>query len=306
MCSNQCYRHKCWGTDTSVIPQTCVQCYRHKWCAQTLQWLQQQEQGTHLYLWWRSCLSLSGPQPATTQRPPGTLHAQHMCATRPFLYIIPHYITSACTQPICGPYSHVLSFSASDVCMTSLPCLFGSSTILSTSITMHWCLAQTHQMSASFSRRWCSLASFDQGRAVLTVKTRQCKLQLDWFILPYLILLRSQRNLFWMLSHFESIRLAISKHKTSNPYWFPPIPRYFKKTLPSISQGVSSHVTWLQCPAHRELNGTATAALNPAKKRFQHFAPNEVVGLMQHFQRIYKVSKQLNDAKVKPCVQTHL
>ena len=57
--------------------------------------------------------------------------------------------------------------------------------------------------------------------------------------------------------------------------------------------------------AHRELNGTATAALNPAKKRFQHFAPNEVVGLMQHFQRIYKVSKQLNDAKVKPCVQTH-
>ena len=119
------------------------------------------------------CLGLSQPLPK-----------DHLALSMLNIYVqlALSFISSPIISPqlaICGPYSHVLSFSASDVCMTSLPGLFGLSTILSTIITMRWCLAQTHQMSASFSRRWCSLASFDQGRAVLTVKTRQCKLQLD-------------------------------------------------------------------------------------------------------------------------------
>ena len=59
--------------------------------------------------------------------------------------------------------------------------------------------------------------------------------------------------------------------------------------------------------AHRELNGTATAELNLVKKHFQHFAPDEVlVGLMQHFQKIYKVSRQLNDAYWKPCTYKNM
>ena len=87
-------------------------------------------------------------------------------------------------------------------------------------------------------------------------------------------------------------------------------PKVFLKIISGISKDTLKYFSGCFFPckmtappaAHRELNGTATAELNLVKKRFQHFAPDEVlVGLMQHFQKIYKVSRQLNDAYWKPC-----